>query len=81
MEVVVLGCQDRTIGLHRPQNGTVSFPSVLGRLRVELLYEGWVVDVNRIRAGSYNWAILAVHLLDDPDVLTTANEVMIAVVP
>lgn len=81
MKIVVLGCQYRAVGLHGSKDSAMSIPSVLGRLRVELLYEGWVVDVNSIRTGSYNRAIFAVHLLDDPDVLATANEVMIAIVP
>jgi hypothetical protein len=81
VEVVVFGCQDRAVSLHGSKYSAVSLPSVLGRLRVEFFYEGWVIDVNRIRTGSHNWTIFAVHFFNDPDVLTTADEVMIAIVP
>ena len=77
---MVLRSQDGARRLQRLKNRVISFPPILRRLGIQLVDESWIVDVDCVRSSAHYRAILAMHIFDRPDVLPTANKIIVSVV-
>lgn len=58
-----------------------AFSAHMRRLRIELLDEAGVVDMDYVGHDPNDWTVFSMHGLDDPHVLTATNNIMICAIP
>lgn len=81
MEAMVLGRDHGSGRLEALVYGPVPLAALLLRLRVQLVYEARVVDVERVGTDSDDRAVFFVHFFHNPDVLSAADKVVVGIIP
>lgn len=78
---MILGREGRRMADEEIQDRPAALAAQGGRLRVQLVCERGVVDVQDVGHRPHDGPVLAVHLLDDERVLAPADEIVVDAVP